>query len=362
MQRFRGVRQLIQLAEGSADKVQLFRVGKFYHPDYGTIEITKQDLASMVANFNSGVRGVDLAVDYAHENWDVAAGWIKALELSADGEEMWATVEWTPKGKEVISNKEYRYLSPEFTKQYEDNETLKKTGPTLLGAGLTNRPCIKQMEPVTQLAEDPLQACVSDKIGELIKEGHDQEQAAAIAYSKCRKELGLAEESGDSKPKQPVKKGPLNMDYKAMDPAMLDKMSPEELKAMVLELLKKLEELQAAGQDVQAQLTEIRKEKETTEKRAAFSKLLSEGKACKAQEEAYIAGDMVKFIELAQSVKLEEKGHGQTPEAPATKADAEKEILALATAKVKDKQAKNIGEAISLVLKENKLLHDATQA
>lgn len=355
MHRYRGVVRSIELAEDKVpEHVQLFRAGTFYHPSYGAFKIESKDLAEMVKNFKAGIRGVDLAIDYKHDNDDIAAGWIKDLELRNNGTELWALVDWTPKGSQVVGQKEFRYLSPEFTYKYQDNESLNNYGPTLLGAGLTNRPTIKNMEPVCQLQEsDPLQQCVAGLVSDLVSQGHDQEQAVAIAYSKCRKELGL---SDGAQPKKEV----LKMDYKAMDPAALEQMSPDELKAMIMELMKKLEALEGDKLAVEKKAGELEAEKKLVEKRTAFAKLLSEGKVCKAQEDSYISGDILKFSELAESVKLTEVGSGKAPAAKeaVTKEEAETKILTLAHAKVAEKQAKDLGEAVSMVLKENKQLHD----
>lgn len=332
----------IALAENESvgEKVQLFRVGTFHHADYGKFEITPDMLKKMAENFSTKVRGVDLAIDYKHDSDDVAAGWIKEVHLSEDGNALWATVEWTPKGKKVLSDKEFRYVSPEFSGDYQDNESLKKFGPTLLGAGLTNRPVIKRMEPVIELAEmKPEESKPCDE-----KKGIDSAEPAQPQPQQKTKE----------------KKGVV-MDYKAMEPAELEKLSPEELKAMVMELMAKMKEMEAAKGAMGEKVAAMEQEKALSEKKDAFAKLLSEGKACKAQEEAYLANDMIKFAELASSVKLNEKGTAQTAQ-PMTSEDAYSEVKKLAGAKVADKSAKTLGEAISKVLHERKDLKEKVYA
>jgi phage I-like protein len=107
----------------------------------------------MKKNFDAKVRGIDLAIDYAHESDQIAAGWIKGLELSNGNTELWAIVEWTPQGRKRLSDKEFRYLSADCSFDYEDNERGEKHGPTLLGAALTNRPVVKGMRPAVELTE-----------------------------------------------------------------------------------------------------------------------------------------------------------------------------------------------------------------
>jgi len=61
-------------------------------------------------------KNVDIHIDYEHSIKDKtkeikpAAGWIK--ELAIRGNAIWGRVEWTPKATQMITNKEYRYLSP----------------------------------------------------------------------------------------------------------------------------------------------------------------------------------------------------------------------------------------------------------
>lgn len=374
---YRAPMRKITLAEGDspvADQVQLFRVGTFTHADYGTFDITASELKKMAENFKSNVRGIDLAIDYKHDSEDIAAGWIKDLFLSQDETELWATVDWTPNGKKVLSEKEFRYLSPEFTYDYQDNESLKTFGPTLLGAGLTNRPTIKQMEPVVELSEikgaGDLDACAKDLIGELIKQGHPQDQAVAIAYSKCRKEMGI-QSTESPQPKKATEKEVKTMDYKAMSPEELDKMSPEQMKALILEWMKKMGEMdtQMSASDAAKKVAEEKvacaeKEKALSEKKTQFAKLLSEGKACKAQEESYFSGDAAKFAELAQPVKLAEGGTAGKDETKviASKEEAETELLKLAEEKMKEGKAKSKADAISMVLKEKKELREKIYA
>lgn len=90
-------------------------------------------------------RGVDLVVDYEHQTLSgeqaPAAGWVKELILDAGA--IKARVEWTPKAKEYLENKEYRYLSPVITVRKVDNKAM-----GLHSLALTNTPAIKGMTPI----------------------------------------------------------------------------------------------------------------------------------------------------------------------------------------------------------------------
>lgn len=285
-------------APAIAPMVQILRTGSFSHPEYGAFEITKEHLESFVKNFGERVRGIDIAVDYEHKSDSVAAGWFEELKLEeqADGKTaLLARVKWTPTAAKVLADREFRYLSADFTLAYKDNESGKDFGPTLLGAGLTNRPFVKGMEPVVQLNE---------------------------------KEKG----------EEPMTEA----EKKAFD----------EMKAKSDAAEKELAELKAANAKRDE---EAKKEKALAEKKGKFDKMLSEKKVVEAQREAFMADDFAKFAELAQPAPKEERTSssedGEGDETPA-EGDAEEKILALADKLVSEKKAADQNEAIRIVLKD----------
>ncbi len=85
--------------------------------------------------------GLDLPIDINHRS-EVAApgedapavGWIKDLQVR-DGQ-LWARVEWTPRGEQLLAAREYRYISPAFW-HAEDGLVLK-----VLSAALLTQPAI----------------------------------------------------------------------------------------------------------------------------------------------------------------------------------------------------------------------------
>lgn len=244
-------------------KLQLFRTGNFKKKDPATgrkfsIPITSEMLKSMKHNFDEGVRGIDLAVDYKHDNEDVAAAWFKKLEMSEDGKALMAEVDWTPRGEKVVVEKEFRYISPEFDLNYEDNEEGKQHGPTLLGAGLTNRPVIKKMKPVVDLSE-----------------------------GKGNEEMELEKKV-------------------------------QELEVQLSEGKTKLSTLETENADLKKQVVEFQErdkkaadERKLAEKKSKFDTMLSEKKVVEAQREPFMSGDMEKFTELAQPLNVAAKGHGE---------------------------------------------------
>lgn len=107
-------------------------------------EVDQEALVALVEGFRS--RGVDLVVDYEHQSLKgeraPAAGWIKELQAQGDG--LWARVEWTTQAREYLKNREYRYFSPVLRLNPETRKP-----EALLNVALTNVPAIKSLPPLT---------------------------------------------------------------------------------------------------------------------------------------------------------------------------------------------------------------------
>ena len=118
-------------------------------------EITS--LSAIIENFDSGVRGIKVAIDLTHDPDKGAAGWVTALELgpstSRPGKQaLWAEVDWSPRGVELIKLETFKYISSEFGDD-TNAETKKITEDVLRAATMTNRPFVKGMAAV-ELNED----------------------------------------------------------------------------------------------------------------------------------------------------------------------------------------------------------------
>ena len=124
-------------------------------------------------------RKLELVIDYEHQTLqDVqapAAGWIK--EIYQDGDAIVGKVEWTPKAREYIANKEYRYLSPVVLVRKSDNKAV-----VLHSAALTNTPAINGMFPIVN----------SDDLGGFMIEGEGKKENM-MELNKLIKLLGLPE-------------------------------------------------------------------------------------------------------------------------------------------------------------------------
>lgn len=136
-------------AEGDAPEwVHLLPAGRFTARDGRSFDNSDPD--ALIEIFAS--RGVDLPIDYEHQNDRPesrlngpvpAAGWVKDLMRKADG--IWGRVEWTARAREMIANREYRYISPAI-------RYLKDGGKVVMlkGAGLVHSPALH----LTALAEE----------------------------------------------------------------------------------------------------------------------------------------------------------------------------------------------------------------
>jgi len=308
----------IKLNENGIERdYEIARVCTIRDARYGVVPITTETLKQFKENFDGGVRGIEICVDFEHKVDGGSAGWIKELYLTEDGTRLRAKIDWTPKGEKALQDKEYAYFSPDFEFNYEDNETGEKHGPVLKGAALTNRPVIKRMEPAIELSEGDQMKTEIEKLQAQVKE-------------LTEKNVKLAEDCAGMQAEQ----------KKLADLPM----APEAM-------LKLIEELKAKIASLEQEKSQMNEAKQLAEKKSQFQKLLSEGKAVPAQEEAFLKGDTIKFAELAGSVNLGAKGHGGGGKADIEDADAE--IQKLAEEKVKAGNGSiSFSEALSQVRTE----------
>lgn len=334
------------------DTVQILRVGEFIHPDstIGKVIVTSEMLSQMVTNFQNNVRGIDIAIDYKHESDDIAAGWVREVFLSEDGMELWARVDWTPAALKKLADKEFRYLSADFHMNYKHNETLQEYGPTLFGAGLTNRPVVKNMRPAVELQEAKKELKPKgekmpeekpeDKKPEMMPEDKDQ-----FMYAGKK----LDELSGDEI-KYAMKK--LEDKLKSLEGEKKE-MSEEKKEEVVVEAEKEVEAPKAA-----APVEEVKEDVKLSEKKSTFDNLVKAGRAVEAQRDAFMTDDMVKFAELAQPINLSESGSDAVKKEEQINADPQDAVLALARKKLSEANGKlTLDAAISMVLSENNDLH-----
>lgn len=330
----------IKFSEETKDisKVQVLRAGKYKYWDDSTLEITTDMLRNMKKNFDANVLKVDCAIDYFHNSFAEAAGWIKEIVLEASDTELWAVVEWTEEGKEKILSKEIRYLSADFNMNYKDNETGIEHGATLNGAGLTNRPFVKGMNPILSEISGIIDKSPEkiDDIQRILSEIHKKGNKT-MSFEDLKKSLVSIQLSDDQKKEIARLAGIESKDAQLSD----------EVAALKIALKSKEDEV--------ARLSD---ENKKIQKESEFSVLLSEGKAVPAQKDAYMTGNTAEYARLSVSVNLSASGSGNTAggKEPSTAEEAEEKVVTLAQKKIDANPALDMAAAISLVLSENPAL------
>jgi phage I-like protein len=110
-------------------------------------------LASVMADYRALSANRDWTgylVDREHFSHDAArdseaAAWIKTLEARPDG--IWGLPEWTDLGENLVANRRYKHLSPVFGLQNLSGNRYRVVA--LNDIGLTNKPMLKTMVPIT---------------------------------------------------------------------------------------------------------------------------------------------------------------------------------------------------------------------
>jgi len=180
-------------------RIQILPAGKKIKGVDGR-EWTLSDPAALCTRMNSSGNVIvknGCVIDENHST-DLAApnggtspafGWFKNFTLEKDGS-IWADVEWNARGQKAVSEKEYRYISPVFTRDKNGNIT------EILRAALTNNPNLDN--PALNSSQETAEEKNMDKelctaLG--IPETATTEDALA-AISKLKTELNGAQNKG----------------------------------------------------------------------------------------------------------------------------------------------------------------------
>lgn len=128
-----------EIVADATDEIKILPMG-LVKSQKGEFYVDDESVDLMRQHFKE--RRLDIVVDYEHQTLnDVqapAGGWIKDF-YAKDGAVV-AKVEWTPKAKQYIENKEYRYLSPVVMVRKSDKKAV-----ILHSVALTNTPAIDGM-------------------------------------------------------------------------------------------------------------------------------------------------------------------------------------------------------------------------
>lgn len=135
-------------ADNIPDMIQICPLGEWTEHPSGPFKVTQEDILKIIENAKQRVN--DIVIDYEHQTLKdteaPAAAWVK--ELINRGEDgLWARVDWTPRARKYLENREYKYLSPVLLAIGQDDDGWNR--PSVLhSAALTNKPFIDGMTPI----------------------------------------------------------------------------------------------------------------------------------------------------------------------------------------------------------------------
>lgn len=131
------------LQKNNISSVEILRVGTIHAAK--NLKITMPMLVEMLQNFNNNSLGQQIPVNSEHDR-TIAFGWIKSLYIS--GESLFATIEWTTKGVEMICEELYKYVSIEFYEKRINPKDGKEIRNQFVAIALTNVPAMKDQAPL----------------------------------------------------------------------------------------------------------------------------------------------------------------------------------------------------------------------
>lgn len=150
---------LVKADDGSVQlptRIEVMRAGTWPDSVKGNLVISTADLQEMKQNFDQGKAqpfpGFGVPIDFSHEEWSQAAGWIKGLVV--EGDVLYADpVEWSKAGEDALRGGLYKCFSPAFYPSclgdWYDPEDFTNTARNVLeGGGLTNMPFFKDLHPI----------------------------------------------------------------------------------------------------------------------------------------------------------------------------------------------------------------------
>ena len=123
---------------GSPEEIKILPLGEVKSTK-GTFLVDDASVDMILKSFRD--RKIDLVVDYEHQTLlnvqAPASGWITELRKGTDA--IIGKVQWTPKAKEYLKNREYRYLSPTIMVRKDRRVS------AVSSVALTNSPAIDGM-------------------------------------------------------------------------------------------------------------------------------------------------------------------------------------------------------------------------
>jgi len=130
---------------------------RIYHtPQYGPVSVSPENLRNMVANFESNVRGQDVAMNFDHgmdrAKGNAASGWFRKLEVRPSSGDptlpsLYILADLTDEAKAEVKDKKWKYFSLEWDDEWMDNQG-QMHRDVVIGGALTNKPIAKNIMPI----------------------------------------------------------------------------------------------------------------------------------------------------------------------------------------------------------------------
>lgn len=119
--------------------------GEYLHPTWGMIALPPERIERLVASVNEGIYQDSIPVDAEHElEVSGALGWFSRARVNPDGSAD-VKVEWNDRGRQLLEDDRFRYVSPTFWPVWTDPATQQEHEDVVTGLALCTRPFFKSL-------------------------------------------------------------------------------------------------------------------------------------------------------------------------------------------------------------------------
>jgi len=159
-QRLYRLRLAEKIEAGQTTPMMVFPIGDWHSAKYPDLALSEDLAHELIANFESGVLGREPVVDSSgeHDLSAPAAGWVKRVYLASYEEDdvrglaLWADVEWTGLGAQLLNDKQYQYGSVEIGPVML-NESGETVDNVLRSLTITNVPVLSIMPAIRDASD-----------------------------------------------------------------------------------------------------------------------------------------------------------------------------------------------------------------
>lgn len=138
------VYQAVEFAEPPEWAPFLPKSGTYVHPTRGVLDFGTDSYNQIISNFKDKVYQERIPVNAEHGlQASGAVGWITDLRLNEDTS-VDAKVEWNDRGRALIGDDRFRYVSAEIFPTWNDPVTEKPINNVAVGLAITTRPYFKE--------------------------------------------------------------------------------------------------------------------------------------------------------------------------------------------------------------------------